>query len=303
MLVFPVENQDDGMLRFEMAQLEARSEEYLRQRNYLVLLSHMALMLLEMQTHRGASMAMLSGGNEFIFTVIGAKRRVISCIHFIDNFSVQIGDEKKGDSWSQIKSEWKALNQQLQSDDCVSNFEFHSHLIDGLINMMMEVSKKVGETRLFEAKSSSFHEGRARHLLLHICLKLMPCLVENIAKLRGLSTYLCVTGQADERVVSRLASLQQKINKNKEDLRQACKALPQASFSEVPALGAILLHEHKLGQLQRLVQSKVMDVARMELDGGRLFSMATETIEAYYQVMVDGLACFQQDLQRCWLAK
>jgi len=198
-----------------------------------------------------------------------------------------ISDEKL----QSINHDWQVLIEHWQTDPVMTNFEFHNHFIDSMVKLVWE---QVGSARLVQGSKA---DGVSR-MVLNITLKLMPELLENIARLRGLATHVCSLGHSDVDFDGRFISLISALNMNKEKMRIVCKALQHDTLRAVPSLPEILLHDHKLDQLQQTVSSTIVGSGSIELNSKDLFDFASDIIDTYSQVIHDGITFFRRKIER-----
>lgn len=265
---------------------------YLRQLNTLILVRHLTLLMIEAQKHRGASMAVLAGNRGFESRVNQSQRLIRRYLDVIQQLNQQAGGLIPEGEWQSINREWQALIEHWRTDPAMTNFEFHNHFIDRLLKL---VWKLVDQARLVEAGRPS--EGMA-HMVLSVALELMPELLENIARVRGLATHVCSLGHSDIEFDSRFVSLMHSLNMNKEKMRIISRTLRQDILRAVPSLPEILLHDHKLDQLQHIVGSRITGADRIRLNSEELFDFASDVIDTYSQVIHDGITFFRRRLER-----
>lgn len=265
---------------------------YLCQLNALILTRHLALLMIEAQRHRGASMGVLAGNREFRSRVSQSQAVIQRYLAVVEQLNVQGGELIQPQQWLGIKRDWRALTDQWQSDAVMTNFEFHNHFIDSLLRLIWEI---VSEARLVDAGGPD--EGIAR-MVQNITLKLMPELLEDIARVRGLATHVCSLGGSQPEFDSRLVSLMHALSMNKEKLRIVSRALQHDTLRAVPTLPEILLHDHKLDQLQQTVNTRVNGATRIQVNSAELFEFATDVIDTYAQVIHDGVTFFRRRIER-----
>ncbi len=265
---------------------------YLRQLNTLILARHLTLLMIEAQKHRGASMAVLAGNREFESRVNQSQRLIQRYLDVIQQLNQQAGGLIPEEKWQGINRDWQALIEHWHTDPAMINFEFHNRFIDRLLKLVWEL---VDQARLVEAGRPS--EGMA-HMVLSVTLKLMPELLENIARVRGLATHVCSLGHSDMEFDSRFVSLMHSLNMNKEKMRIISRGLRHDILRAVPSLPEILLHDHKLDQLQHTVGSRITGADRIRLNSEELFDFASDVIDTYSQVIHDGITFFRRRLER-----
>lgn len=280
---------------------------YLNQFNILTIVRHLSLLLMEAQKHRGSGMAVLEGNSDFEPHVLRRQvviQRLFDVINLIDR---QCGHVLLTDQWKDIERDWQVLIQNWRNDSVITNFGFHSHIIDRLVKLIWDVTvsadyfsapigNRNGESS--ESEVAWLYSEQNHRDLVQITLHLMPELLENIAKLRGLATHASARGYCDSESRTRIGYFLQSLNLNSERLRVASRALQHEALRAVPALPAILLHEHKIVQLKQLIEQKVMIDGKISIKSVDVFNFVTEIIETYSRIIRDGINAFQRRIER-----
>lgn len=280
---------------------------YLQQLNLLTMTRHLSMLLMEAQKHRGTSMAVLEGDSAFEPQVLHEHsiiQRLIDVLSHLNKNHCRANLQKK---WQDIEKDWQSLIHNWRNDTVIANFEFHSHIIESMVKLIWELA---GEADYFslvyeqsavaaggDLKSALFYSEKNHELLIQISLKLIPEMLENIAKLRGLATHASVRGYCDGVTQSHFSYLLQSLNLNKEKLRLVSRSLQHDALRAVPSLPSILLHEHKLDQLQLMIQNKIMNNEEISVKGLYIFNFATEIIDVYSQIIRDAITAFQRRLE------
>jgi hypothetical protein len=285
-------NRDESSIKHEThAETHVPVANYLQQLNTLILARHLTLLIIETQRHRGASMAVLAGNREFLPRVKQSQKVIWRYLAVIEQLNQNSGGLISDEKLQSINHDWQVLIEHWQTDPVMTNFEFHNHFIDSMVKLAWE---QVGSARLIQGGEA---EGVSR-MVLNITLKLMPELLENIARLRGLATHVCSLGHSDVDFDGRFISLISSLNMNKEKMRIVCKALQHDTLRAVPSLPEILLHDHKLDQLQQMVSSTIIGSDSIELNSKDLFDFASDIIDTYSQVIHDGITFFRRKIER-----
>ena len=260
---------DDVGVKHDHPDGHAPVAEYLQHLNTLMLVRHVALLMIEVQKHRGASMAVLAGNQEFATRVEHSQCVIQRYIEVIQQLNLQAGQPIARDKWQSIKHDWQALIAHWQNDPVMANFEFHNHLIDCMVKLIWEL---ISQCRFScDAQSDSSVADEMSQVLLTITLKLMPELLENMARVRGLAAHVCSLGASSAEFDSRFVALLHDLNMNKEKMRVISRALQHDTLRAVPSLAEILLHDHKLDHLKQMVSTKIIGAADITVRSEELF--------------------------------
>lgn len=305
--IVPNAAQHEGLDATALAGNEARVSDYLKQLNQLTLIRHLGLLLIEAQKHRGTSMAVLEGNDQFESRVLSEQLVIARLVEVINHIDPQESLMPEA-MWPGIKDDWQALQHHWRDDTVIANFEFHSHFIDRIVKLIWALAQTAdyfsvvpSPPQADDGNTALAYSAQNHHTLVKIAFKLMPEMLENIAKLRGLATHACVRGYCDNQSQSRFSHLLQSLNLNKESLRKASRLLQHEALLAVPSLPSILLHEHKLTKLQTLIDEIAIS-DRIRVKSLDLFDFATEIIDNYSQIIRDALLAFQARLE-CALLK
>ena len=280
---------------------------YLQQLNLLTVIRHLSMLLMEAQKHRGTSMAVLEGDLEFEPQVLHEQYIMQRLIEVVNHFNQNYCPTVLADKWQNVEQGWQSLIHNWRNDTVIANFEFHSHIIESMVKLIWDLAGEAGYfssvpdnnsiTGYGDTESTLIYSEKNHEHLIQISLKLMPEMLENIAKLRGLATHASVRGYCDGVTQSHFSYLLQSLNLNKEKLRLVTRSLQPDALRAVPSLPSILLYEHRLDQLQLLIQNKIMNNEEISLKGVYIFNFATEIIDVYSQIIRDAISAFQHRLE------
>lgn len=278
---------------------------YLAQLNSLIIIRHLSHLLIETQKHRGASMAVLEGNEGFGDKVLEEQEVVARLIEVISSLDEQSSGLLTVESWAAVRRDWLELTEHWRDDTVIANFEFHSHFIERVIALIWDLVKQatyfatpgIRNSHSNETDPALCYSERNHHVLIKIAFHLMPGMLENVAKLRGLATHACVRGSCDLDTQSRFNHLQQMLNLNKETLRKESSALQHEALRAIPSLPSILLHEHKLVKLQSLINDEIVISDHISMESLDMFDFATEIIAIYSQIIRDAVIAFQRRIE------
>lgn len=280
---------------------------YLRQLNSLGLIRQLSLLLMEAQKHRGISMAVLEGDVGFESSMQHEQAVIQRLMNVITQLNQQSDFVIEEDQWQLMNTDWQSLTDNWRNDTAMTNFEFHSSFIESIVNMIWTLCEKsVYFVSLYPGKQTDrskhvdslfLYSENNHHALVKISLSLMPALLEVIAKLRGLATHISVRGHCDAQARARFSPLLQALNINKEHLREASKSLQHDALRAVPALPSMLLYEHRLDQLQKLITNEIMIDGEIGIDGHDVFDFATGIIDDYSKIVSDAISAFQRRIE------
>jgi hypothetical protein len=276
----------------------------------LLLMKQLVQMIREVQKHRGMSMALLGGNTQFRDDFERLQAQLERRLLFLEAFSNQTKDLLSQRDQENLHSAWITIRHDWQEDSVIDNYELHCHLIEQLLGMLAALGKQLEESLggLMENSNTPDSPGyprRFRHLeVLHFTTRQMPAVVEQLGRIRALSTYAAAVGHCDPHHSGKLRYVIQCTRVNNEKLRHQTKRLESLLEKNTLLLNPLKSYEIKLVFLLNMVEQDVLDSRKITADSSRLFNVATDIIEVYFKVIDDGIhlldSWHQQDVEN-WL--
>jgi hypothetical protein len=192
--------------------------------------------------------------------------------------------------WLDFENEYDALMSHWREDSAISNFEFHSYLIEIMIKLMQQLSEPVS---VYSLRYTTEAIAGERQLLSKITFGDVPRLIEAMAKIRGLVTHASISGQSDEAIRMRVKFLLQAVIQHKEELRSALGNLQKATLNATPTLFESLLHEHKINQLYQLIHNEFLTKKHITAGSHNIFDFVTDIIDLYSAIFEQGVNLVQ----------
>lgn len=275
-------------------------ELYRQRQDALNLIKQLIQMIKAVQRHRGMSMALLGGNTlfreEFDRLQLQLERRLMSLQTFAAHTNQLLSERDQ----ENLHSAWVTISRDWQQDSVIDNYELHCHLIEQLLGMLATLAKQLeqpvsalvnnhADVPLVNIDGTGY-PNRFRHLeVLHFSTRLMPAVVEQIGRIRALSTYAAAIGHCDSHHDGKLRYVIQCTRVNNEKLRHQAKRLEGILESDIGLLGQLKSYEIKLMFLLTMVETDVLHGGKITTDSNRLFSVATDIIDVYLHVIEDGV--------------
>ncbi|MGB3608949.1 MAG: hypothetical protein WA987_01135 [Cellvibrio sp.] len=274
--------------------------ELYRQRQDALNLSRQLIQMIKaVQRHRGMSMALLGGNavfrDEFASVQLQLERRLTSLQAFAAHTPQLLSERDQGN----LHSAWVTISRDWQQDSVIDNYELHCHLIEQLLGMLASLAKQLEQpiSAVLQYPDDNtagteiaHYPHRSRVLeVLHFCLRLMPSVVEQIGRIRALSTYAAAIGHCDSHHDSKLRYVIQCTRVNNEKLRHQAKRLEGVVAKDFSLLGQLKSYEIKLMFLLNMVESEVLHGKSITADSHRLFTVATDIMDVYLTVIEEGI--------------
>ena len=274
----------------DLIEPKAALTEYFYYCNTLCLIRQLLPLLISLQRHRGASMAFLEGGASFEQKVTKYEAEIKHRFLRIKQLNKSFGHPIPSDQWQSIENEYDALMSHWREDNAMANFEFHSHFIEIINKLFLQLSTPVVDYTL---KCSPADSWRTHQLLADFTFNIAPQLIEAMAMVRGLVTYAAVAGHIDPHLHARVKYLLQSVNQHKENLRTILGEVHKSILSPSPHFLDSTLHEHKITQFHQLITDEFLIKKSIDSESHLIFDFITDVIDAYSSSIALGINLLQ----------
>ena len=169
-------------------------EEHLFRRQGLQLCKQLIQLAIEMQKHRGCTLAILSGDHFFETQLYGIQRDITDRLNTIEEFR---RDFLSLDESMHIIQEWICIRRQWSNDTPEENFLLHSNLIAELLKLIRQIVRR----------AKLLTNSPERSAMVSFCFTAWLTMIETTAQARGLATHCAVKEQCPTEIRSRLKFL------------------------------------------------------------------------------------------------
>lgn len=290
---------DAPQVRIDRAPFARFVQDYRRRQDALSLIRQLIQMIKGVQRHRGMSMALLGGNRQFEpdFERLQQtlERRLLALQAFTLGSDLLSEREREN-----LHTAWLTISRDWHDDSVIDNYELHCHLVEQLLAMLVSLSRPL-EAPLSAPSDHADADAPTRVQmleLLHFSTRMLPGVVEQIGRIRALSSYAAAAGQCDAHHDRKLRYVIQNTQVNNEKLRHQIRRLEQVLGPEFSHLGELKRYELKLMFLLNMVETDVLGGGPITADSKRLFQVATDIIDVYLQVVENSLAILSQWLER-----
>ncbi len=279
---------------------------FYRQRlDALALIKQLNQLSKSVQKHRGLSMALLAGDEDFSAEFTAMQRELDRRIAMIRAFVRQSGELLSDNEQQKIEDSWMTLRSDWHDDAVIDNFELHSHFIEQLLNFMTRLGKYL-ERPMFDCLvESTCAENQSvmpslngqrvvmqLGLLAFVC-KLMPDMIELVAKVRGLATHAMVVGECSDLCGHKLRYLMRCVLAQREKLNLGMSRMTENVREQIPSLPMIKTYDLKLMYMVDKVEQEVLSDEGVSSDQHSFFALASDIIGVYVEVVNEGLELLQ----------
>lgn len=232
-----------------------------------------------LQKHRGACMAFLSGDESFLPMVARLQKHIGHLLLVLNDGNAR-NELISCASLSNVNSGWQTILMGWQVDEILLNFEFHGHLIDSLKQALRNVMR---EHLMYQLSD----RGKSCDSLLHTVFVQIPELIEQVARLRGLSTNAAVVKACGADSHARISFIIKEIPVQSERLLDVVEEL-QAVHGAVPQLQSLKVLRMELQRYLISVQVNILESERISANGVALFNCSTEIVDALWVAVEEG---------------
>ena len=268
------------------------------------------------QRHRGLGMSLIAGYREFETDFLALQQQVARRMQVLQVFSQQTTQLLTGGQLEKLLAAWSTIERDWQNDSVMENFEYHSHFIEQLLQLMMTLARLLDRPAASVFPQVTIEGGQAtvEHkrqqfnlvgLLVFVCNQL-PSLVEQVAKIRGLATLSATRGKLGGLEDSKLRYFIQNTRVQHEKVRNQSDRLIEQIKDEIRSLPLIKAYEFKLMFLINTVEKEILEPQVITMDSRQVFNLATEIIDVYLTVVDEGLSLLQrrqEDSLENWFIK
>lgn len=303
----PATQESRSILPFEeRSRFDALCESFRRREDALSLIFQMNQLTKAVQKHRGMTMALIGGNkgfrNEFNELQYQIDRRIATLQAFIRRTGKLISTHQE----ESMRLAWQTIRLDWQDDKLSDNFELHSHFIEQLQNIVISLARELEQP--FEgvrnADPLDYPQVFKQIELLNFVARELPEMIEQIAKVRGLSTYMAASGEVEYHHDRKLRYVLQCARQQNEKLRHQSERLRTILNGSVSSLPEIKAIELKLIYLMETVEKDVLGGGTIKTNSHQLFKLATELIDVYWSVVNEGLNVvrrWHEELLEAWL--
>ena len=284
------------------------SQNYRASQDALTLSKQLVQMIRAIQRHRGMSMAILGGNHDFQEPVAHLQRQLKNRLLGLRAFSEGTGLLTK-ETLDELNRAWVTISHNWQEDSVLDNYELHCHLLEQLLALLGSLSRRleaplqpggpVDSSPMASSPDNNVRPTRLQVLeLLHFSTRLLPSVVEQIGRIRALSSYAAARGRCGSQEEAKLRYVIHNTRVNNEKLRHQLIRLDSILPNDLCETGSLKRYELKVAFLLSMVEQDLLEARPMSADSNRLFAIATDIIDVYLQVAQNGLTRLAQWLEK-----
>lgn len=260
---------------------EPYSPRLIKHTQYLTNMKLICRLASAVQQHRGSTMASLSGCISFFGRIKELQDIINKSFFALKLNSLQHDEILHRSQLSHAIMDWHSIQQGWQNDTVLDNYEFHGHLISAL--------NKMSKQFLDEILEGCDQELRLQHeTFFHTILVELLGFIEQIAKLRGLSTNSTVIKACGPESYSRISFLIKDIRTKNNELTSQISAL-SGDYEYLPSLQKLHKQKQRIKKIARIVERKILNTRVIVESSEDLFELMTEIIDVQWSILETGL--------------
>ncbi|WP_075188226.1 lytic murein transglycosylase [Teredinibacter haidensis] len=270
--------------------------KYYRQReDVLTLINQINQLIKVVQKHRGVSMGLLAGDDSYLPRFNSLQAEMEKRLTLLQCFARSTGGALSDREKENLHLAWATIRQDWQDDKLSDNFELHTHFVEQLQAMLSSLSRQMERPLLPELVEGDTGAGMSYPRLfkkieiLNFVARQLPDMIEQVAKVRGLSVYAATAGSVDFYSDRKLRYLLQCAREQNDKLRVQAERIHDHVEKGLDSFDELKNLELKLLYLLNTVEHDVLSGLEIKTPSQQFFTLATEIIDVYWSLVSDGL--------------
>lgn len=260
--------------------IDSLSPRLIKHTQYLTNIKLICRLASAIQQHRGCTIASMSGSISFFERIKELQIIIDKSFFALKLNNVQHDETVQRSQISHAIMDWHSIQQGWQNDTVLDNYEFHSHLISTL--------HKISKHYLNKILEGCTPELRVQHeAFFHTILVELFEFIEQIAKLRGLSTNSAVIKACGSDSYSRISFLIKDIRSKNDELTNKISTL-SADYERLPSKQKLSKQKQRIKKIAKIVETKILKTRVITESSEDLFDLITEIIDVHWSILETG---------------
>lgn len=302
-----VEEGED--LTLNIVEMESVTGVYRQRHSIIILIRLLNRLVTAVQRHRGVSLALLAGDGLFVEDVAHVQAEINKRMWVLKNSCSHYDDLVPEHIRENIQQSWHTVCHDWEEDALLENFEYHSFLIEQLLQVSADLTRRLGEPMAAECGLKDETLSKVANPLSDWVLSLVsrgiPQLVEHLAKIRGLATHSAVVGECDEEQEKKLRYWLQCAEQENRELIRQIDTMDNSIKNSWKSLSDLKNYELKLAFFLNTISKDIIYGDCSRSDARSLFILGTEIIGAYVEGVDGGINLLHRVLEtemESWLS-
>lgn len=255
---------------------------HMQRQKGLTLCKTLIELLIEIQKHRGCTLAILSGDRFFETQLFSIQRDITEKLKLLDSSQQTFLTAVEV---RQILGEWVSIRRQWHKDSIQENFLLHSNLIN-------ELSKYIW---LIVERSNQLHISKTQDQLLGLSLRDGIQIMEVAAQARGLATHIAA-GKNDNSVFTpRLTFLCRQLTELNHASLYAYEQLESTYGDKIHNKRQVTEFDEHLKAFQEALTENFIDSSKL-MDTNVIYTLGSQVVSASHQILLAAIRLTEQSL-------
>ncbi|NIB40113.1 hypothetical protein HBA55_10975 [Pseudomaricurvus alkylphenolicus] len=286
----------------QRSQVDAVTARYRERNAALTLMRQFNRLINSIQQHRGVCLAHLAGDGLFTEDMnqvqTQVNRRLLALRHTCTEFDRLVPDAEQRN----VRHGWSTVCHDWEGDALLENFEYHSFLIEQLLQLMTGLARQFQKLHWQEVLPAG---TEVVDNVLPLVSRQVPELVEQLARIRGLATHAAVVSECDEEHDKKLRYWLQCAEQQNRELVLQIDNMDAQLKGGWKSLQELKNYELKLAFFLNTIKRDILHGDCHKADARQLFSLGSEIIQAYVEGVDGGIHLLRDQLEKeleAWLA-
>lgn len=263
--------------------LRAAYQEHLHRRQGLALNRELVKLIIELQKHRGCTLAILSGDHFFETQLYGIQRDITEQFDQIDHLNNEILSVSE---IRQVVQEWVCIRRQWTHDSPEQNFLLHSNLISEALKLVWRVVQRSGLQGF----------GQEHDLLVRFCFRDWLKMIETTAQARGLATHCAVREATPPELQSRLIFLSKQLAQLDEEFDSTLSSLRPQLARAIAHHSLKVEYSKHIAQFREVLDDKFCSQEKPQYDPDSIYTLGSHAVSACLHVLFTAMKSIETQL-------
>lgn len=256
----------------ETHSLQEAYQDHLVRRQGLALIKEMIKLIIDIQKHRGCTLAILSGDHFFETQLYSIQRDITEQLERIERIRIEFFTLEES---KHVLQEWVCLRRQWTQDSPEENFLLHSNLISEIIKLIWHVVKRSNQLGLSEAQDQ----------LIRFCFNDWLKMIETTAQARGLATHCAAREHNPGEIRSRLNFLHRQLKELDEQFQSALDEFAEEQAEAIQLKSQRVAYRDHLERFLSALYRDFCNRALPKMDADTIYTLGSHAVSACQQVL------------------
>lgn len=247
----------------------------------LNLCKHLIDLTLEIQKHRGCTLAILSGDHFFETQLFSIQRDITE---LLQRFEQERREFLNLAEAKHILQEWVCIRRLWRKDSVQQNFLLHSNLVAALLKSVWLVTQRSGQLGMTARQDE----------LATLCMRDWPQIIEVAAQARGLATHAAVSQTSEAQIISRIRFLNAQMKELNQTLLVRMQQISKDLAFPIETTMERTEYARHLEEFQHSLEFAILGEQKKgakPIDADHIYTLGSHVVSAGHLIM---LACLKR---------